>query len=147
MKATIPKFEADDEDLMEDSVDEDEEPDLDGFSDMDGPDEEDQEEGEGEGNSSEGEFSLAEASDDDDLVPLDGDILDEMIDFDGSDDGTDEETTTWGGISVSGECGNKKRKWIETEKGGKRKKLRSLPTFASYEDYAEMIEDGPEDDI
>jgi len=147
MKATIPKFEADDEDLMEDSVDEDEEPDSDGYSDMDGPDEEDQEEGEGEGNSSEGEFSLAEASDDDDLVPLDGDILDEMIDFDCSDDGTDEETTTWGGISVSGESGNKKRKWVETEKGGKRKKLRSLPTFASYEDYAKMIEDGPEDDI
>lgn len=140
MKATIPKFEADDEELMEDSVGEDEEPDLDGYSDINGLDEDQ----EGEDNSSEGGFSLAEASDDDDLVPLDGDILDKMVDFDGSDDGTDKETT-WGGIS--GESDNKKRKRVETEKGGKRKKLRSLPTFASYEDYAKMIEDGPEDDI
>ena len=29
----------------------------------------------------------------------------------------------------------------------RRKKLRSLPTFASYEDYAKLIEDGPEDNI
>jgi len=37
-------------------------------------------------------------------------------------------------------------------KGGKeelktRKKARSLPTFASYEDYAKLIEEGPENDI
>jgi ribosome biogenesis protein MAK21 len=29
----------------------------------------------------------------------------------------------------------------------RKKKLRALPTFASYEDYARMIEDGPEEDI
>jgi ribosome biogenesis protein MAK21 len=29
----------------------------------------------------------------------------------------------------------------------RKKKLRALPTFASYEDYARMIEDGPEENI
>lgn len=43
-------------------------------------------------------------------------------------------------------CAPKKRKRDE-EKDGNRKKLRALPTFASYEDYAKMIEDGPEDNV
>lgn len=29
----------------------------------------------------------------------------------------------------------------------RKKKLRALPTFASYEDYAQMIEDGPEENV
>ena len=36
----------------------------------------------------------------------------------------------------------------DTHKGGrKRRKVGTLPTFASYEDYAKLIEEGPEDDI
>jgi ribosome biogenesis protein MAK21 len=29
----------------------------------------------------------------------------------------------------------------------RKKKLRALPTFASYDDYARMIEDGPEESL
>jgi ribosome biogenesis protein MAK21 len=46
--------------------------------------------------------------------------------------------------------GGKKRKQKGSGKEDERvrkKKLRALPTFASYEDYAQMIEDGPEEDI
>jgi ribosome biogenesis protein MAK21 len=46
--------------------------------------------------------------------------------------------------------GGKTRK--RKERGGedertRKKKLRALPTFASYEDYARMIEDGPEENL
>jgi len=45
--------------------------------------------------------------------------------------------------------GEKQGERKREEEGGKahRKKLRSLPTFASYEDYARTIEDVPEDDL
>ena len=44
--------------------------------------------------------------------------------------------------------GKRKPHTEDTQKGGrKRRKLAQLPTFASYEDYAKMIEEGPEDDI
>jgi ribosome biogenesis protein MAK21 len=93
-------------------------------------------------------LSLAEGSDNEDLVPLD-EIPDGLIEYDGSDAsdaaGDDGE---WGGID-GGASKNLKRKRKgdeESSSKGKRKK-RKLPTFASYEDYAKMIEDGPEDDI
>lgn len=85
--------------------------------------------------------SLVEASDNEDLVPLDGDIPEGLIEFDGSENDVDEEEE-WTGIST--DANHKKRKRGE-EKQDKNKKLRSLPTFASYEEYAKMIEDGPED--
>ncbi|KAF7353702.1 Sterol regulatory element binding protein cleavage-activating protein [Mycena venus] len=90
-------------------------------------------------------LSLVEGSDNDDLVPLDADFPG-LIDYDGSDEdgGVDEgDDEEWGGITQGGD---KKRK-REDSSNQRRKKLRSLPTFASYEDYAKMIEDGPEDDI
>ena len=46
--------------------------------------------------------------------------------------------------------GSKKRKLKGPENEDKRirkKKLRALPTFASYEDYAWMIEDAPEENL
>jgi ribosome biogenesis protein MAK21 len=47
--------------------------------------------------------------------------------------------------------GGKKRKLGGSGNGDERrsrkKKLRALPTFASYEEYARMIEDGPEENI
>lgn len=90
---------------------------------------------------SEDGLSLVEASDDEDLVSLDQgvDIPDGLIEYDGS-DASDAEEEEWGGI------GNTKRK-RKDEMGGQKKKLKSLPTFATYEDYAKMIEDGPEDDL
>ncbi|TRM66607.1 CBF/Mak21 family-domain-containing protein [Schizophyllum amplum] len=88
-------------------------------------------------------LSLAEASDDDDLMPLDdGFGPDGLIEYDGSDASDSEE---WQGIG--GEADKKKRKRADEDGGDKRKKKKRLPTFASYEDYAKMIEDGPEDDI
>ncbi|KAF7359226.1 Ribosome biogenesis protein MAK21 [Mycena sanguinolenta] len=89
------------------------------------------------------DLSLAEGSDNEDLVPLDADFPG-LIDYDGSDENGDEEEE-WGGISQGDEGGKKRKR--EDSSIQKRKKLRSLPTFASYEDYAKMIEDGPEDDI
>lgn len=87
-------------------------------------------------------LSLAEASDYEDLISLDDDAPSGLIEYDGSDgdDGADEE---WGGVSESGT----KRKRDEQAEGTKPKKRRAGPTFASYEDYAKMIEEGPEDDL
>jgi ribosome biogenesis protein MAK21 len=60
----------------------------------------------------------------------------DMVSYDGSSE------SEWGGI----EADSKKRKRGADEKST-RKKRKALPTFASYEDYAKLIEDGPEDDI
>ncbi|KZT67570.1 CBF-domain-containing protein [Daedalea quercina L-15889] len=90
-------------------------------------------------------FSLAEASDAEDLIPLDADAPTGLIEYDGSNASHPEEEE-WGGIEA--EQPSKKRKRTEQDrKKDKKKKLRSLPTFASYEDYARMIEDGPEDNL
>ncbi|KAJ7460928.1 CBF/Mak21 family-domain-containing protein [Mycena galericulata] len=128
MQATMPRA-AGDEDLMEESdelpsdLDEDEASEIDDDDDA---------------------LSLVEGSDNEDLVPLDEGFPAGLIEYDGTDgeSGNDEEEE-WGGISQGGD---KKRK-REDSSNQRRKKLRSLPTFASYEDYAKMIEDGPEDDI
>lgn len=85
-------------------------------------------------------LSMVEASDAEDLIPFDE--ADGLIEYDGS--GAEEEEEEWGGIDGGA---SKKRKRGGDEEGKKRKKLRSLPTFASYEDYAKLIEEGPEDDI
>jgi len=130
MQASMPRT-AGDEDLLEES---DELP-----SDFD------EDDNSSEIDDDEDALSLVEGSDNDDLVPLDGDFPG-LIDYDGSDEeagGDDDEEEEWGGIT---QAGDKKRK-REDSSNQKRKKLRSLPTFASYEDYAKMIEDGPEDDI
>ncbi|KAH9475490.1 Ribosome biogenesis protein NOC1 [Psilocybe cubensis] len=168
MQATMPKAAGEDDDLMLDSdVDEDEDASVDfgddselNGSDLDIDDDEevgsenDEDEGEEEDDDDEeGGLSLAEDSDNEDLIPLDG--MEHplgLIEYDGSDADSDagavvDEDEVWGGISSE----NKKRK-----RGGKedpsmsrekRKKRKALPTFASYEDYAKMIEEGPEDDI
>ncbi|KAH7886731.1 ribosome biogenesis protein [Phlebopus sp. FC_14] len=128
MKATMPSEAG--EELLEDS--DDVPSDLDASSDQD-------DEGE---SVSESEYSprisLAEGSDNDDLVAVD-DIPGGLLDYDGSDaeDGGEE----WGGFGD----GEKRKRGDKDE--GKRKKRKALPTFASYEDYAKMIEGAPEDDI
>ncbi|KAI0067515.1 CBF-domain-containing protein [Artomyces pyxidatus] len=87
-------------------------------------------------------FSMVEASDAEDLLDLDADMPDGLVDYDGPEGDGEEEWSGFGGEPA------KKRKHEGEEKGkAKRKKLRSLPTFASYDDYAKMIEDGPEDNI
>ena len=54
----------------------------------------------------------------------------DLIEYNGSDAREDEE---WGGIE-EGTVGGQKRKREET-RGGKRKKLNSLPTFVFYETF------------
>lgn len=86
--------------------------------------------------------ALAESSDNDDLLDLDDDLPEGLIDYDGSDimNSPEEEWAGFGG-------GGKRKREDEKKNRGGRKKLRSLPTFASYEDYANMIDEGPEDNI
>lgn len=121
MKSTIPKMDEDGE-LMDDSDEEGEEimfdDESEGFSADDGTTV-------GCG------LSLAEASDDEDLVPLG------LIEYDGEEEEGEGE---WGGISSTG----KRKRKGEAEQGGKRsrKERKSLPTFASFEDYAKLIEEG-----
>ena len=151
----MPKVLGDDDDLLEDS-DEDDLPSN--FGDGDEVDvsenENNDDDEEGEGNNDDG-LSLAEASDNEDLISLGGDLPHGLIEYDGSDayaDDTDSEENDdpalakqeeWDGIS----SGNDKKRKREDDKTVKRKKLRSLPTFVSYEDYAKLIEEGLEDDI
>ena len=85
----------------------------------------DEEEGEERG-SSQGEFSLAEGSQDDDLLPMES-------------DGSTCSGEEWAGI------GDRKRK--RSDDGARRKKSKVLHTFASYEEYAKRIEEGPEDNL
>ncbi|KAL0577409.1 RNA-binding ribosome biosynthesis protein mak21 [Marasmius crinis-equi] len=147
-KATsMPKADGDD-DLLDDSdldgdddeipsgLDEDSDDDLGSIEDDDDDDDQDL------GDDDEDSLSFAEMSDNEDLVALDD--IQGLMEYDGSDGSEGEQEEEWGGIGADT---NKKRKRKAEEKGGKRKKLRSLPTFATYEEYAKMIEDGPEDDI
>lgn len=131
-----------DEDLM---VDSDSEPSgLDDDSDSDGADggdiDVDVDVDEGDGGSGD-DFSMAEGSDNEDLIGLD-EVPHGLIEYDGSADEQGDGEESWSGFGST-----KKRKQETESKREKRKKLRSLPTFASYDDYAKMIEDGPEDDI
>ncbi|OCB86684.1 CBF-domain-containing protein [Sanghuangporus baumii] len=115
-------------------------------------------------------LSLAEASDAEDLISLnDIELPEGLIAYHSSSDpeashSSSEAETEWEGFSDSDPdnavgrkpkvVSNKKRK---REKGSgrakgeenknKRRKLRSLPTFATYEDYAKLIEGEPEDNI
>ncbi|KAF8634313.1 hypothetical protein AX15_000974, partial [Amanita polypyramis BW_CC] len=132
MRTAMPKATGDDDDLLEDS---DELP-----SDFDMSEDEG---GEGEAQGSKASdfsedndvFALMEASDNDDLVSLEAEVPEGLI----KQGGTDSDDEEWGGIE--GEGAGKKRRRKE-ERKDKRKKLRSLPTFASYEEYAKMIEEG-----
>jgi ribosome biogenesis protein MAK21 len=49
--------------------------------------------------------------------------------------------------ALSGDKTRKRKGRGDEDERSRKKKLRALPTFASYEDYARMIEDGPEENI
>lgn len=100
-------------------------------------------------------FSLVESSDAEDLIPLDEAeemaFKDGLIEWPGDEgdspegEAGDEEWTGFGtGSSLPGQKRKRNSGKVEQKK---RKKARSLPTFASYEDYAKLIEEGPEDEI
>ncbi|KDQ16483.1 hypothetical protein BOTBODRAFT_156893 [Botryobasidium botryosum FD-172 SS1] len=115
---------------------------LDDISDSD-------ESGEDEGSDDDAEEDIASAADDD----SEGDDT-ELMDMD--DMGMDDDDEDIAGL-IAGEDSDAeeseaevelgKRKKGENEGKRKRRKMGNLPTFASYEDYAKMIEDGPEDNI
>lgn len=149
MRATFPK-ETEDSYLMENSDSDD----L--LSGIDDHDDDDQDAGSNsnDGNRSEslgGDFaepsdvpSLAEGWDNDDLVNLDDDIPEGLIDYDDTEAENDPENEDeWTGFGG----GQKRKRGDAPNDGGRKKKLRSLPTFASYEDYAKIINDGPDDHL
>lgn len=146
MKATNPDLVGGDDDI---SPDDDSSAGSDGWSDEDDDAASDNAAAPKEQDDDDDELSLAEGSDADDLIDLDDDVPDGLIEYPGSesgegeDEGGDEEWTGFGG-----DAGTKRKRGEKQDDGKKKKKkLRSLPTFASYEDYAKMIEEGPEDDI
>jgi ribosome biogenesis protein MAK21 len=147
MQATMPK-EAGDSDLMDDSESDDPPSGLDDDDDDEGFDassnssDEDEDEIEEDAEQSD-LLALAEGSDNDDLIDLDEDLPGGLVDYDGSDSENAPGEQEWTGL----DGGQKRKRGDEKRVQDKRKKLRSLPTFASYEDYAKMIDDGPEDDI
>lgn len=147
MKATMPRAEGDDDGDDGDAHTEhsipDSESDEQASSDTEG-DREELSESEHDSNLDGGTddigFSSAEDSDTDDLVHLDVETPAGIIH--GQTGSAAQESPVFGG--------GKKRK----RKGpGKedmqihKKKLRNLPTFASYEDFAEMIEDDSEENL
>lgn len=145
-----------DDDLMQDSDEDDDESDevpsdLDAESDEEvEADDDDAAEAESDEEADEADddaLSLVEDSDAEDLLPLDTEVPMGLIEFDGPEDEDADEGEEWGGISATAEQPNGKRKRDDGGRRAQRKKLRALPTFASYEDYAKMIEDGPEDNI
>ncbi|KAH8990280.1 CBF-domain-containing protein [Lactarius akahatsu] len=91
------------------------------------------------------EPSLLEDSDD--LMDLAAASVDvDLIEYDVADSDAEEWTGLGGGADV---IDNKRKRSRGGNDGApaRRKKHRSLPTFASYEDYARMIEDGPEENL
>lgn len=148
MKASMPKFDREEDLIDSDNVDEDDGVIFNNDSELDQQDEGQIEEIEhGDEEDSNGGMSLAEASDDEDLIPLNTDMPDGLIAYEGSDaTGVSEGEGEWPGI-VKNKTGKRKRKREETSNVARRKRLRSLPTFASYEDYAKMIDEAPEDNI
>jgi ribosome biogenesis protein MAK21 len=138
MKASMPRADDDDDndEIIERSIDDSE---LDEHvpSDAEG-DQEGLSESDGGFNFG---FSSASASDTDDLVHLDAEV---PVDLTNREKATSAQET-----SVFGDGKKRKRKVPRNEEDSRirKKKLRSLPTFASYEDYAQIIEDEPEENV
>jgi ribosome biogenesis protein MAK21 len=143
MQATMPK-EAGDSDLMEsdDSPSglDDDDKELDASLNSSDEDEDEMQQEDAEQSD---DLALAEGSDNEDLIDLDEEVPGGLVDYDGSDTENAPNEQEWTGLNG----GQKRKRGDEKRAQGKRKKLRSLPTFASYEDYAKMIDEGPEDDI
>ena len=151
MKATNPDFVGGDED---DLSGDDQLEGSEGWSDVDDEDDSDGEGRPDEGGSDSDDLSFAEGSDAEDLIDLDDDVPEGLLGYPGSDSDVNDEVPNadeeWSGFGDAADDANtKKRKRGAAKDDGKqkKKKLRSLPTFASYEDYAKMIEEGPEDDV
>jgi ribosome biogenesis protein MAK21 len=151
MKASMPKEldVSEDEGSIPSGIDPDDDHSLAGLEDSEesGDDAEELSE---VGEDDDDKLSLAESSDAEDLIPLDearAGLMNWPEDGDDSPNGEDEdeEWTGFGGDPPA--LGEKRKRSGGKEERKGRKKVRSLPTFASYEDYAKLIEEGPEDHI
>ena len=85
--------------------------------------------------------------DEDDLVGSDSDGPSGLLHF--GCDGEAQEEEEWGGIGTGATVARKKRKAEEQPDGRRRKKrrLRDLPTFASVEQYAKLIDEADEENL
>jgi ribosome biogenesis protein MAK21 len=81
-----------------------------------------------------GEDGLVDDFDNESFVSTDQDAPEGLIEYESDDD--------------DDRRGDKKRKREASEgRGVRKKKPRTLPTFASYDEYARMIEDGTDEDL
>ncbi len=104
----------------------------------------------GENDSGEGSGGSGFEEDDDDLVGSEVDAPDGLLplDYDEAQE-VEEEEEEWGGIGASPVATGKKRKAKDQPNGDRRKKrrLRDLPTFASAEEYAKLIDGADEENL
>ncbi|KAJ1306210.1 hypothetical protein OPQ81_010918 [Rhizoctonia solani] len=115
---------------------------LDDMSDDDSDGSDDGEAGQDDDSDAGEDVSIEGGSMPDDLGDSDEELEfaedpDDLIELSGGDGSSSDEEPVEG----------KRKKSSAADKREKRKKLRRLPTFASAEDYAKMIDEGPEDDI
>jgi len=87
--------------------------------------------------------------DEDDLVGSDVDAPDGLLRLDSGGEAQEAEEEEWGGIGADATVTRKKRKAKDQPGGsrGKRRRLRDLPTFASAEQYARLIDDVDEENL
>ena len=153
MKASLPKPEEDEDVDDDDDDDVDDEDDSrvdhsiqDSESDEHASSDTDTEEGEDASSDAEDDIDVKWESDSDGFSGVDGSVNTdplrtavETYSYDQAESDTDV-------LPALGDGKTRKRKGRGDENDRTRKKkLRALPTFASYEDYAQMIEDGPEE--
>ena len=96
--------------------------------------------------------SMPRATGDDDLMEDSDDLVPEEEGLISSSDDESDENADKGSIEDSdhddsdkGEVKKRKRSGIEESRGSVKKRMKSLGTFASYEEYAKMIEDDDDD--
>lgn len=130
---------SDEDDAMADYTDDEEDEGVEGAEGEEDEDEEEEDDEEGAEGASDLEDSDDEGfpsfdEDEDDLMPFD-DMPNEVL---GGDDSEEE-------VEEDAEAGAKRKR--REERKERRKKRKEMPAFASYEDYAKLIEqDGSEDD-
>jgi ribosome biogenesis protein MAK21 len=96
----------------------------------------------------EGSLGPGFEEEDDDIVGSGADAPDGLLHL-SSDEAQEEEVEVWGGIGGDIVATEKKRKAKDQPNGDKRKKrrLRDLPTFASVEQYAKLIDEADEENL
>ena len=102
-----------------------------------------------ENDSDEGSWGSGFEEDDDDLVGSEVDAPDGLLHLGHDEVQEEEEEEEWGGIGANAAAIGRKRKAKDQPNGDRRKKrrLRDLPTFASAEEYARLIDGADEENL